>query len=125
MRHANETMTASTTLHQASYGFVFFAVPHRGMIVDDMAQTLGESHPRNALFRQIAQNPEQTPDFLEKQLDHFRELLQHRKVVTVYEQLQSRKLERVGDRHLTLPRSNSDLALCSRRTELYYGQANV
>ena len=99
MRRVNQTETASTTLHQASYGFVFFAVPHRGMIVDDMIETIGESHPRNALLKQITQNPEQTPDSLENQLDHFRELLQHRKVITVYEQLQSQRLERVSDRH--------------------------
>ena len=112
MQRVNPNETASTSLHQASYGFVLFAVPHRGMIVDDMVQTIGESHPRNALLKQITQNPEQTPDFLESQLDRFRELLQHRKVITVYEQLQSQRLERVGDDH------RKDFALSTNRIPL-------
>lgn len=71
------------------------------MIVKDMTQAIGEKHPRIALLNQIQYNPMQAPDLLESNLERFRELIQHRKVVTVYEQLQTQSLERVRNCHQT------------------------
>ena len=93
---------ASSALYRACYGFVFFAVPHRGMIVQDMARSIGEGHPRMRLLNQIQYNPMQASDLLESNLERFRELIRHRKVVTVYEQLLSQSLERVRDCHQIL-----------------------
>ncbi|KAH0551496.1 hypothetical protein GP486_007289 [Trichoglossum hirsutum] len=75
------------TLYKATYGILFFAVPHRGLIVNDMESMLDQdNHPRKALLEQINKGSDLlVPDF--------KDLIRDRKIVTFYETEQTRRLE--------------------------------
>lgn len=80
-------------LHKATYGIFFFAVPHRGLDVEDMKNIMGgEGHPRTGLIHQISVDSE----VLGQQLEDFKDNLDDRKVISFYETEQSRRLERVS-----------------------------
>ncbi|KAL2840901.1 hypothetical protein BJX68DRAFT_271365 [Aspergillus pseudodeflectus] len=82
---------AITSLHKATYGMVFFAAPHKGLVVDDIQQMLtgGDNHPRSHLLRQISDKS----DVLIHQLADFKNLIRDRKVVSFYETGQTRQLK--------------------------------
>ena len=81
------------SLHRATYGILFFATPHKGLVVNDIQKMLAgqEKHPRNALLQQINHKS----DLLISQLADFRNLIRDRKVVSFYETEQTRQLELV------------------------------
>lgn len=86
----NPTIAA---LHKATYGVLFFAVPHRGLDVEDMKRVMGnEGHPRTGLIHQISIDSV----VLDQQLEDFKNNLDDRKVISFYETEQSRRLERVS-----------------------------
>jgi hypothetical protein len=70
---------------------LLFAIPHKGLVVDDIQKMLGGqgSHPRNALLEQIRSKS----DLLAFQLADFKNLIRDRKVVSFYETGQTRQLE--------------------------------
>jgi hypothetical protein len=72
---------------------LLFAIPHKGLVVDDIQKMLGVqgSHPRNALLEQIRSKS----DLLAVQLADFKNLIRDRKVVSFYETGQTRQLELV------------------------------
>jgi hypothetical protein len=72
---------------------LLFAIPHKGLVVDDIQKMLGVqgSHPRNALLEQIRSKS----DLLAFQLADFKNLIRDRKVVSFYETGQTRQLELV------------------------------
>jgi len=78
-------------LHRATYGMLLFAIPHKGLVVDDIQKMLGGqgSHPRNVLLEQIRSKS----DLLAFQLADFKNLIRDRKVVSFYETGQTRQLE--------------------------------
>ena len=80
-------------LHKATYGILSFAVPYRGLDVEDMKKIMGaEGHPRTGLIHQI--NIDSV--VLKQQLEDFKDNLGDRKVVSFYETEQSKRLERVS-----------------------------
>ncbi|KAL4804204.1 hypothetical protein BDV18DRAFT_36370 [Aspergillus unguis] len=80
---------AITSLHRATYGMILFAIPHKGLVMDDIQQMLaGENHPREQLLQQISSRS----DVLIHQLADFKNLIRDRKVVSFYETEQTRRL---------------------------------
>lgn len=79
------------TLYRATYGMLLFAVPHKGLVVDDIQKMLAgpDNHPRSALVQQIRSKS----DLLTLQLVDFKNLIRDRKVVSFYETGQTRQLE--------------------------------
>jgi len=78
-------------LHRATYGMILFAIPHKGLVVDDIQKMLaGEhGHPRTVLLDQIKTKS----DILIHQLVSFKNLIRDRKVVSFYERGQTRQLQ--------------------------------
>jgi hypothetical protein len=85
-----EDHPAITSLHRATYGMILFAIPHKGLVMDDIQQMLAgdKSHPREQLLRQISSKS----DVLIHQVADFRNLIRDRKVVSLYEMKQTRRL---------------------------------
>ncbi|KAL5360970.1 hypothetical protein BJX96DRAFT_175795 [Aspergillus floccosus] len=81
---------AITSLYRATYGMLLFAIPHKGLVMDDIEQMLagGRGHPREQLLRQISNKS----DLLIHQLADFKNLIRDRKVVSFYETQQTRRL---------------------------------
>ncbi|KAJ5565742.1 hypothetical protein N7535_007380 [Penicillium sp. DV-2018c] len=86
----NDDHPAITSLHRATYGMILFAIPHKGLVMDDIQQMLkgDESHPRGQLLQQISSKS----DLLIHQLADFKNLIRDRKVVSFYETEQTRRL---------------------------------
>jgi hypothetical protein len=65
-------------LYEATYGILFFAVPHKGMVIDDIQSMITgtENRPRNNLLQQINRNS----DLLTSQLISFFETEQTRRL---------------------------------------------
>jgi hypothetical protein len=85
-----EDHPAITSLHRATYGMILFAIPHKGLVMDDIQQMLAgdRSHPREQLLQQISSKS----DLLIHQLADFKNLIRDRKVVSFYETEQTRRL---------------------------------
>lgn len=85
-----EDHPAIRSLHQATYGMLLFAIPHKGLVMDDIRQMLAgdKSHPREHLLQQISTKS----DILVHQLADFKNLIRDRKVVSFYETEQTRRL---------------------------------
>lgn len=85
-----EDHPAITSLHRATYGMILFAIPHKGLVMDDIQQMLAgnKSHPREQLLQQISSKS----DLLVHQLADFKNLIRDRKVVSFYETEQTRRL---------------------------------
>lgn len=85
-----EDHPAIRSLHQATYGMLLFAIPHKGLVMDDIQQMLvgGKNHSREHLIQQIST----TSDLLVHQLADFENLIRDRKVVSFYETEQTRQL---------------------------------
>ncbi|KOS38495.1 hypothetical protein ACN38_g10682 [Penicillium nordicum] len=81
---------AITSLHRATYGMILFAIPHKGLVMNDIQQMLegDKSHPREQLLSQISSKS----DLLMHQLADFKNLIRDRKVVSFYEMEQTRQL---------------------------------
>ncbi|KAJ6118297.1 hypothetical protein N7471_013764 [Penicillium samsonianum] len=85
-----EDHPAITSLHRATYGMILFAIPRKGLVMDDIQQMLAgdTSHPREHLLQQISTKS----DVLIHQLADFKNLIRDRKVVSFYETEQTRQL---------------------------------
>ncbi|CAG8885662.1 unnamed protein product [Penicillium egyptiacum] len=85
-----EDHPAITSLHRATYGMILFAIPHKGLVMDDIQQMIAgdQSHPREQLLQQISSKS----DLLTHQLADFKNLIRDRKVVSFYETEQTRRL---------------------------------
>ncbi|CAG8221592.1 unnamed protein product [Penicillium salamii] len=85
-----EDHSAITSLHRATYGMILFAIPHKGLVMDDIQRMLAgdQSHPRGQLLQQISSKS----DILINQLADFKNLIRDRKVVSFYETDQTRQL---------------------------------
>ncbi|KAF3392458.1 hypothetical protein F1880_008921 [Penicillium rolfsii] len=81
---------AIASLYQATYGMILFAIPHKGLVMDDIQQMLAgdKTHPREQLLQQISSKS----DLLIHQLADFKNLIRDRKVVSFYETEQTRQL---------------------------------
>ncbi|KAL4967483.1 P-loop containing nucleoside triphosphate hydrolase protein, partial [Aspergillus stella-maris] len=81
---------AITSLHPATYGIILFAIPHKGLVIDDIQQMLATSgnHSRQHLLEQISHRS----DILAHQLADFKNLIRDRKVTSFYETGQTRQL---------------------------------
>ena len=79
------------SLYKATYGILFFATPHKGLVVADLKKLLaGEPHhPRHALLEEI----DKKSNVLSYQLADFKNLIRDRKIVSLYETEQTRELE--------------------------------
>ncbi|KAJ5278291.1 hypothetical protein N7524_004444 [Penicillium chrysogenum] len=86
---------AILSLHPATYGMILFAIPHKGLVIDDIQQMLAgnKSHPREKLLHEISIQSDKLID----QLADFKNLIGNRKVVSFYETEQTRRLERNPD----------------------------
>jgi hypothetical protein len=84
------------TLYKATYGILFFATPHKGLMIEDIQAMIArtENHPRNVLLQQI----DRKSDLLISQLVDFKNLIRDRKIVSFYETEQTRRLEWVSSR---------------------------
>ncbi|KAL4744587.1 hypothetical protein BDW72DRAFT_81032 [Aspergillus terricola var. indicus] len=82
---------AITSLHRATYGMILFAIPHKGLVIDDIQQMLAKSgnYSREHLLQQISDRS----DLLAHQLADFKNLIGDRKVVSFYETEQTKRLE--------------------------------
>ncbi|KAJ5938334.1 hypothetical protein N7466_001468 [Penicillium verhagenii] len=111
----DEDHPAITSLYPATYSMILFAIPHKGLVMDDIQQMMGgdKSHPREQLLQQISSNS----DLLIHQLTDFKNLIRDRKVVSFYETEQTRRLvldsesgrwKRTGD-FMTIVGANSAL----------------
>ncbi|KAL5043005.1 hypothetical protein BDW71DRAFT_210605 [Aspergillus fruticulosus] len=81
---------AITSFHRATYGMILFAIPYKGLVIDDIQQMLskGGNQSRQQLLQQISNKS----DLLVHQLADFKNLIQDRKVVSFYETEQTRQL---------------------------------
>ncbi|KAL4742399.1 hypothetical protein BDV11DRAFT_167246, partial [Aspergillus similis] len=106
---------AITSLYRATYGMILFAIPHKGLVIDDIQKMLskGGNQSRQQLLQQISNKS----DLLVHQLADFKNLIRDRKVVSFYETEQTRQLvfdsqsqrwKRTGDFVTTV---NADSAL--------------
>ena len=79
------------SLYKATYGILFFATPHKGLLVADMRKMLAsqQDHPRHALLEEI----DRTSNLLTYQLADFKNLIRDRKIVSFFETQQTRQLE--------------------------------
>ena len=70
---------------------LFFATPHKGLIIDDIQSMIAaaENHPRNKLLQEVKLNS----DLLASQLIDFKNLIRDRKIVSFFETEQTRRLE--------------------------------
>ncbi|KUL81720.1 hypothetical protein ZTR_09466 [Talaromyces verruculosus] len=86
----DEDHRAITSLHRATYSMMFFGIPHKGLVVEDIQQMLAGdgNHPREKLLQQISNKS----DLLVHQLADFKNLIRDRKVVSFYETEQTRQL---------------------------------
>ncbi|KAL4745419.1 P-loop containing nucleoside triphosphate hydrolase protein [Aspergillus terricola var. indicus] len=87
---------AITSLHRATYGMILFAIPYKGLVIDDIQQMLskGENKSRQQLLQQISEKS----DLLVNQLADFKNLIRDRKVVSFYETGQTRQLDSESQR---------------------------
>ncbi|OCK89218.1 uncharacterized protein K441DRAFT_668038 [Cenococcum geophilum 1.58] len=78
------------SLHKATYGILFFATPHKDMIVEDIRMMLAcqDNHPRHVLLQRINRESDLT-----SQLVDFKNLIRDRRIVGFYETEQTRRLE--------------------------------
>ncbi|CAG8221500.1 unnamed protein product [Penicillium salamii] len=85
-----EDHPAITSLHRATYSIILFAIPHKGLVINDIQQILDgdRHHPRETLLRQISSQS----DILIYQLANFKNLIRDRKVVSFYETEQTKRL---------------------------------
>lgn len=81
---------AITSLHRATYGMILFAIPHKGLVIDDIQQMLAksENYSREHLLQQISRRS----DVLAHQLADFKNLIRDRKVISFYETKQTKQL---------------------------------
>ncbi|KAL4745854.1 hypothetical protein BDW72DRAFT_186006 [Aspergillus terricola var. indicus] len=81
---------AITSLHRATYGMILFAIPHKGLVIDDIQQMLAKSgnYSREHLLQQISRRS----DVLAHQLADFKNLIRDRKVISFYETKQTKQL---------------------------------
>jgi hypothetical protein len=95
----NEDHPAIAALHKATYGILFFATPHKGLMIDDIQSMIAEieKHPRNTLLQQINRQS----DLLISQLTDFKDLIHDRKIVSFFETERTRRLEWVRSCLLT------------------------
>lgn len=85
-----EDHPAITSLHRATYGLILFAIPHKGLVEDDIQQMLAgdKNYPREQLLRSISSKS----DLIIHQLADFKNVIRDRKVVSFYETKQTRQL---------------------------------
>ena len=88
--HEDDHPTVAS-LYKATYGILFFATPHKGLMVADMEKMLGgqQDHPRHILLDEI----DQTSNVLVYQLTDFKNLIRDRKIISFFETEQTRQLE--------------------------------
>ncbi|KAJ5366817.1 hypothetical protein N7541_000758 [Penicillium brevicompactum] len=82
---------ALASLYKATYAIFFFGTPHRGMDIDHIAQMIDgdENHPQRRLLNQIkADSP-----WLAIQLNNLRNMIDDRKIVSFYENQQTKAPE--------------------------------
>jgi hypothetical protein len=96
------------SLHKATYGILFFATPHKGLMVADMKKMLSgqQNHPRHILLDEI----DRISNVLMYQLADFKNLIRDRKIVSFFETEQTRQLDWV--RHLYICSTTGLLANC-------------
>jgi hypothetical protein len=106
------------SLHKATYGILFFATPHKGLMVADMKKMLSgqQNHPRHILLDEI----DQISNVLMYQLADFKNLIRDRKIVSFFETEQTRQLDWV--RHFYIYSATGLLANC--RDYSFYRTAN-
>ncbi|KAI9729393.1 MAG: hypothetical protein M1834_006917 [Cirrosporium novae-zelandiae] len=93
-RRIEKDNSAQAFLYNGTCGFLFFAVPHKGLVVDDMTRMLGKrGHSRKALLAQIKCDS----DMLETIDNDFKDSLYGRKVISFYEELQTPQLQENGN----------------------------
>jgi hypothetical protein len=88
-----ERDNAISALYNATYGILFFATPHTGMVIDDIQHMIAgeDHHPRVELLEQINVKS----NMLINQLVDFKDLIRDRKIISFYERQQTRRLELV------------------------------
>lgn len=73
MQTNNSDHPVLASLHRATYGIIFFAVPQRGLDVGDMKQIMGEEkHPRTGLLHQVDTDSKELRNQLADQRHHLR-----------------------------------------------------
>ena len=78
---------------------MFFAVPHRGMLVEDMREMLQqEQHPRETIMKEIDQ---ESSDIV-KRVQDFEAVIQNRQIVSFYETALTPSLQMVWTRQQTV-----------------------
>jgi hypothetical protein len=89
------------SLHKATYGILFFATPHKGLMVADMKKMLGgqQNHPRHILLDEI----DKMSNVLMYQLADFKNLIRDRKIVSFFETEQTRQLDWVRHVYVIQP----------------------
>jgi hypothetical protein len=85
-----ETDATTAALFPATNAVMFFAVPHYGIVVDDMMKMLGPDHPREQLLKELSSGQHSLGD----QLEHFINIIQGRKIVSFVEAQQTKRLIR-------------------------------
>ena len=94
-QHDRDTNPALACLYDSIIGLMFFATPHRGLLIDDIQAMIGEdtTHPRAALVEQIGYNSQ----WLAEQLSDFKNVIRERVVVNFIEMQQTRRLVADGN----------------------------
>jgi hypothetical protein len=85
------------SLYKATYSILFFATPHKGLVVADMKKILAgdPNHPQHNVLEEIDENS----IVLRYQLADFKNLIRDRRIVNFFETEQSRELEWVRQSH--------------------------
>lgn len=90
---ASDEDLAAQSLVRATYGVLFFGVPHRGLFIDDVINMVeAESqHQRIPLLKEI----NKTSEFITSELESFINLAARLKILSFYETAQTRQVMKV------------------------------
>lgn len=83
------------SIHQATYGVIFYGTSHRGFLVDDILSVLDpEEHSDKAkLFNSI----NKSSDLLHSELERFVDFAMQLRIISFYERFKTRRLVQVGN----------------------------
>ncbi|PGH08105.1 hypothetical protein AJ79_06105 [Helicocarpus griseus UAMH5409] len=89
---ANDLKTTATSFFRSTYGILFFAIPHKGLVIDDIRKMLPKDDNRSP--RNLDYQLDSRSRLLSSQLFEFRNAIRDRKIVSYYEEKKTPRLVR-------------------------------
>lgn len=85
---------AISSVYKSTYGILFFGTPHKGLVIADIQKMIVEDgdNPRSVLLNEI----DKQSSILLSQLSDFTSVIKDRKIISFYEQSQTKSLVKVS-----------------------------